>query len=172
MIILTILLVFSIFLSVYGAVHSKEFTKGESIHSESNVQILTFNTYSNRHISESIGVVMFVVVFLLFRFHFITKRVFFRKSMEVANRFLETGNEYAIQFDKDNVEYKSYDLYMRINWIKFSNYKVSKNFVFIGEKTLARAILVVDKRLMTETELDTMYGLFKSNDVREIKSFF
>ncbi|WP_281634064.1 hypothetical protein [Flavobacterium luteolum] len=171
-IVLAILLVFSVFLSVYGALHSKEFSKGESVHSESNVQILTFNSYSNRHIAESIGVVMFVVVLFLFRLHFITKRNSFRKSAEIAKRFLETGNDYAIQFDKDCVEYKSYDLYMRINWIKFSNYKVSKDFVFIGDEAFARAILVVDKRLITEIELDTLYGLFKSNDVREIKSFF
>lgn len=166
--ILILLLLLSIFLSVYGALHSSEFSKGESIRSESNVQILTFNNYSNRHVAESIGVVMFLVVLFLINLHFAVKKVFFRKTLEIAKRFQDTGNEFTSIFNIDNVEFKSYDVYMKISWIKFSNYRVCKDFIFIGNEAVIPTI-TIDKRLMLKSDLDTLYGLFKENDVKEIK---
>ena len=166
--ILSFLLLISIFLSVYGALHSREFSKNDSYYSESNVQILTINNYSNRHVLESIGVVLFVVVSCCIRLHFIKKRIFFRETEKVAKRFLETGNQYFIEFSKEHVEYNSPELCMKINWIRLSNYKNYKDFIFVGFENYA-SVMAIDKRLLSPMDLDVLIGMFKSNDIRQLK---
>ena len=163
---LSSLLIIGVLLSVYGALNYKEYSKSKSAYSESNVQILSVNYYSNRHIAESIGVVLVVFSIVLFRLHSIKKKTFFRKIDEISRRFLETGNQYIIRINENYVEYDSLDLFMKINWIRFSNYKIYENFILMKSDS---SIIGIDKRLISETDLDVLLKFLKSNNIQKIK---
>lgn len=132
LIISILLIVIGLILSVYGAVHSEEFSKTESLLSESNVQILNISHYSNRHFAESFGGIMLICGVFLLWFNSIKKKVFLRYSNNAAKRFLETDNELLIDFNEEYVEYKSLDLQMKINWIKFTSYRIYKILFFFN----------------------------------------
>lgn len=166
--ILIVLLAFSLFLSVYGAIHSNEFSKNESYYSESNVQILTFNKYSNRHILESIGVVMTLVLIWMLYVQRVKKRLFFRRVEENAKRFLETGNEYTIKINEEVIESISPDLYIKMNWVLFSKYAIYKNYIFVGFRE-GFSIVGIDRRLLSNDEVDNLFKLLKEKGIQKLK---
>ncbi|RZJ55946.1 MAG: hypothetical protein EOO44_01400 [Flavobacterium sp.] len=167
-IVLAVLFAFSIFLSVYSNLNSTEFSKSESYHSSTQGQVSVYNNYSNRHALESIGIVLIVFVILIFYYNRIRKKTFFIKAEESAIRFLETGNTYSIQINKDFIEYNSVDLLMKINWIKFSKYKIYKDYIFIGYQDYVSTI-GIDKRLLNKTELEDLFQLFKEKNIQNLK---
>lgn len=167
---LIILFGIGLFLTVYGAMHSEEYSKGSSAYSESNVQILSIKNYSNRHIAESVGIVIIILGFILLKLHSSRKKIFFKNSDAAAQRFLDTDNEYSICINEEGVEYKSLDLYMKIKWLKFSNYKVYGNFIFIGLKENMPSI-AIDKKLLIQDDLDSLFAILKANGIQQkIKS--
>lgn len=166
--ILIILLMIGLSLSVYGAMNSKKYSKGESSYSESSTQVVSINHYNNHHIAESIGIVLVVLSIIIFQLHSVRKKIFFRKVDEISRRFLETGNKYLIRINENYVEYDSLDLYMKINWIKFSNYKSYENFIFIKFENNTSTI-AIDKRLISKNDLEVLFVLFKSNNIQKIK---
>ncbi|MEO7978329.1 hypothetical protein [Flavobacterium sp.] len=162
-----LLIVIGLGISVYGAIHSEEFSKTESLQSESNVQILTISHYSNRHVAEAFGGIMFIGGILLLWFNSLKKKVFLTYTDKASKRFLETDNELLIDINEEYVEYKSLDFQMKINWIKFSSYRIYKNFIFLQLENHV-TVVTIDKRLLSQSDLKILIGLFNLNDLKEL----
>lgn len=56
---------------------------------------------------------------------------------------------------------------MKMNWVIFSNYKMYKEYIFIGFRDTA-SIIGVDKRWLSKDDLENLFNLLKAKDIQKL----
>jgi len=154
-------------LFIYGIITFKEYSSSGSYSSESNIQILNINNYSNWHFSFSLGIMIILLVIKILKTHLNLKKKYFKNANERASRILKSNNEVIIEIDNELVKYRSAELNIEMKWIVFTDYIERENYIFLNIEKSFR--ISIDKRLISIEDMNWLLNKIEANNIKKIK---